>query len=100
MKDMKTGSTFIEWLVVLVILCIIGGCIFGFTSKHIFGNKQIIDFNHQTFNVAYVLGDNGKWERIDIKAWKDWHQSDSVQIIKMDGRAIYTHLQNVKLCCE
>ena len=35
-----------------------------------------------------------------IKAWKDWEQSDAVQIIKTDGNAVYTHLCNVKLCAE
>lgn len=71
--------------------------VFGFFSRHIFGNKQIIDFNHQKFNVAYVKGNSNIWERIQIKAWKDWETSDSIQIITEDGNAIYTHLSNVKL---
>ena len=104
-KTMKTnnakyGQTLVEWLVVIGILAVIFLCIFGWCSRHVWGNKQIIDFNHQRFNVAYVLGDAGKWERVNIKAWKDWEQSDSIQIIKTDGNAIYTHLRNVKLCAE
>lgn len=99
MKTRK-GQTAVEICVVIGILLIMGACIFGWCSRHVFGNKQIIDFNHQNFNVAYVLGDDGKWERIGIKAWKDWEQSDAVQIIKKDGNAIYTHLRNVKLCAE
>ena len=100
----RNGQTFVEWLVVIGIIAIIFATIFagafGWCSKHVWGNKQIVDFNHQRFNVAYVLGDAGKWERINIKAWKDWDKSDSIQIIKMDGNAIYTHLMNVKLCKE
>lgn len=97
---MKKGNTLIEWLVIIGILGIILGTAFRFGSKHIFGNKQIIDFNHQHFNVAYIRTDDNKWERINVKAWKDWDKSDSIQIIKTDGNAIYTHLCNVKLCKE
>ena len=80
---------------IIIILGILAS--FGFLSKYIFGNKQIIDFNHQKFNVAYILGDSNKWEKVNIKAWKDWENSDSIQVITEDGKAIYTHLMNVKL---
>lgn len=96
----KSGQSFVELTVVVVAVLILFAGIFGWCSRHVWGNKQIIDFNHQQFNVAYVLGNDGKWERIGIKAWKDWEQSDAVQIIKTDGNAIYTHLRNVKLCKE
>ena len=97
---MKRGTTFIELLVVIGILGCLLGAVFSFGSKHVIGNKQIIDFNHQRFNVAYVRVDGNNWERVKIKAWKDWNDSDAVQIIKLDGNAIYTHLCNVKLCAE
>ena len=96
--NQKIGQTAIEVLVVIGIVLIIGGCIFGWMSKHVFGNKQIIDFNHQRFNVAYVLSDSNVWEKVKIKAWKDWKDSDAIQIVTTDGNAIYTHLRNVKLC--
>ena len=90
-----------EWFkgcaVICMIIIVLGIVTFGFFSKHIFGNKQIIDFNHQKFNVAYILGDSNKWEKVNIKAWKDWDKSDSIQVITEDGKAIYTHLMNVKL---
>ena len=100
MTKTRSGQTAVEWLVVIGIILVIGACVFGWCSRHVWGNKQIIDFNHQKFNVAYVLGDEGKWEKVKIKAWKDWQQSDAVQIIKTDGNAVYTHLRNVKLCVE
>ena len=96
----KRGCTIIELLVVIGILGIVFSMVLSFGSKHIVGNKQIIDFNHQHFNVAYIRTDGNKWERINVKAWKDWDKSDSIQIIKTDGNAIYTHLCNVKLCKE
>lgn len=97
---MKKGFTAIELLVVIGILGILFATVFSFGAKHVVGNKQIIDFNHQRFNVAYVRVDNNTWEKVKIKAWKDWKDSDAVQIIKHDGNAIYTHLCNVKLCAE
>ena len=100
MNKHKSGQTTIELLVVVGVIVIIGACIFSFCSRHVWGNKQIIDFNHQHFNVAYIRTDDNKWERINVKAWKDWDKSDSIQIIKTDGNAIYTHICNVKLCKE
>lgn len=96
----KRGFTIIELLVVIGILGVVYSVALSFGSKHVVGNKQIIDFNHQHFNVAYIRTDDNKWERINVKAWKDWDKSDSIQIIKTDGNAIYTHLCNVKLCKE
>ena len=96
----KSGQSIVEWLIIFGSLVVAFLLIFGWCSRYVWGNKQIIDFNHQQFNVAYVLGDAGKWERVSIKAWKDWEQSDAIQIIKMDGNAVYTHLRNVKLCKE
>ena len=96
----KRGFTIIELLVVIGILGIVCSAALSFGSKHIVGNKQIIDFNHQRFNVAYVRVDSNNWERVKIKAWKDWDDSDAVQIIKQNGNVIYTHLCNVKLCAE
>ena len=94
---MKRGQTIVEVIVVVAIIAIIVAVIFGFGSKHIVGNKQIIDFNRQKFEVAYVLGDDNKWEKVRIKAWKDWENSDSIQIVREDGSYLYTHLRNVKL---
>jgi hypothetical protein len=99
MKNRKSGQTFVEWLVAIAILLVVGTAIFGVVNKYVVGNKQFVDFK-QKFNVAYVLSDSNKFERVKIKAWKDWENSDSIQVIKEDGTPIYTHLRNVKLTCE
>lgn len=100
MKTIKeSGQTAVEWLVIIAALLIVGGLVFGIFNKYIFGNKQFVDFK-QNFNTAYVLGDNGKFERMKIKAWKDWENSDAIQVIDCNGHPIYTHLMNVKLTRE
>lgn len=96
----KKGQTLAEFMVVIGILAVTAACLFGFFSKHVFGNKQIVDFNHQKFTTAYVLSDSNMWEKVSIKAWKDWEDSDAIQIVTQDGKAIYTHLRNVKLVQE
>lgn len=99
MNGAKSGFTLVELLVVVGILAIAFSLVFGVFNKHIVGNKQLVDFN-QNFNVAYVLGDDGKFEKVKIKAWKDWEKSDAIQVIDMSGHPIYTHLANVKLVHE
>lgn len=87
---------------VVAVLLLAAAVLFGFNwcSRHLWGNKQIIDFNRQEFKAAWVLGDQGRWEKIPVKVWKDWENSDAVQIVKPDGSYVYTHLMNVKLVSE
>ena len=99
-RSRKKGQTAIEYVILLIVLGIIGLVVFSFISKHVWGNKQIVDFNHQRFTAAYVLGNSNIWTKVQVKAWKDWENSDSVQIVTPDGKAIYTHLANVKLVQE
>ena len=73
--------------------------LFGIFNKYVFGNKQFVDLK-QNYNVAYVMGDDNKFEKISIVKWNDWENSDAVQVVTPDGRAIYTHLRNVKLTRE
>jgi len=96
---MKAKNGFSELLVLIGICLVIGLIAISFLNKFIFGNKQIVDFKYN-FNYAYVLGDNGKFEKIQIKAWKDWQDSDAIQVVDIDGKPIYTHLRNVKLVYE
>ena len=96
----KTDLTLAEVIIITGIIAVVSVVCFGFFSKHVFGNKQIVDFNHQKFTTAYVLGDSNVWEKVSVKAWKDWENSDSIQIVTPDGKAIYTHLRNIKLVQE
>jgi len=99
MKDRKSGQSAVEWIVLVGIIGFLLALIGGLLYPRVVGNKQLIDFK-QSFNVAYVLGDGSKFVRHEIKAWNDYKNSDSVQIILKDGTPIYTHLRNVKLVKE
>jgi len=88
-----------EKIVIGVVLFIIALALASIANRHVFGNKQFFDFK-QNFNTAYILSDGGKFEKVRIKAWKDYENSDSVQVILEDGTPIYTHLRNVKLTKE
>ena len=92
-------ETVLKKTIIGVILLIIALALVPIANRHIFGNKQFFDFK-QNFNTAYILSDGGKFEKVRIKAWKDYENSDSIQVIIEDGTPIYTHLRNVKLTKE
>ena len=56
-------------------------------------NRQIADFNYR-FNRAVIhFGDM----EIEVKSWRDWEDSDVVQVTSTDGTVYYTHSSNVIL---
>ncbi len=89
------GQTTVEWLVVIGLLLLIAAFPVGCYVKHVAGNKQIFDFR-QNFKYAYVT-EGTNVVRYGVKAWKDWDDSDAIQVITTDGRCIYTHLNRVIL---
>ena len=98
-REKKSGFTIVEWIVCLVLVLALLVPAGMFINRFIFGNKQIIDFK-QNFSAAYIKGDSNVWQKVKIKAWKDYAESDSIQIVTPDGKALYTHLSNVKLVQE
>lgn len=96
---MFTEEKVLGVLVGALIILIIASAGWGIYKNNIHGNKQFIDMKTR-FNTAYVLGDDGKFEKHRISNWCDYPQSDSVQVVLENGTAIYTHLCNVKLTNE
>lgn len=86
-------------LIAALVLFIFGVAGWAVFRDNIHGNKQFFDMKTR-FNTAYILGDDGKFEKYRISAWNDYPQSDSVQVVLENGTAIYTHLRNVKLTDE
>lgn len=55
-------------------------------------NKQIIDLDY-SFNKAIIEGVG----EINIKSWRDYDNSDMVQVTSKDGKVYLTHSNNVIL---
>lgn len=97
--SIKPRIPIVEVMVVIGMILIIGACfiggIGGCLNKHAFGNKQFFDFR-QNFKYAYIT-EGTNTVKYPIKAWKDWENSDAIQVITTDDKAIYTHLNRVML---
>jgi hypothetical protein len=59
-------------------------------------NKTVFDTTY-TFNHAFVSLPNGSCVDGPIRAWKDWEDSDMLQVTFSDGTVYYTHSSNVVL---
>lgn len=56
-------------------------------------NVQIFDFNFH-FNKA-IIAIGSETIEIDVKEWREYDESDAIQITAIDGTVYYTHLTNV-----
>lgn len=74
-------------LLVLVMVCGI------FTAC----NYQVIDTNYK-FTEAIIFREDGE-QRIELKSWCDYENSDMIQITAKDGTVYLTHSTNVILIC-
>ena len=62
-------------------------------------NRQIIDLKYR-FNKAYVKWPDGTMKVVEISKWRDYENSDQIQIIAKDGRTYLLHSVNVTLVLE
>ena len=76
---------FIALLLVLLTAWLLCGC-----------NKTVFDTTY-TFNYAFVSLPNGSCVDGPIRAWKDWEDSDMLQVTFSDGTVYYTHSSNIVL---
>lgn len=77
---------FICMVLVLVLACVLlAGC-----------NETIIDTTYH-FDYAYVKLPDGTCVQGTVKRWKDWSDSDTIQITFADGGTYYSHSSNVVL---
>ena len=60
------------------------------------GNMQIIDTSW-SFDYAYIDLGNGKIVEGNVGSWKDWGDSDMIQVTMKDGKTYFTHSANVVL---
>lgn len=61
-------------------------------------NRQLIDTTY-TFDKAIIAMPNGIIVEGEVQSWKDWKNSDTVQV-KIDGVTYWTHSSNVVLITD
>ena len=83
---MKKISAFILVLILILSLSI---------SAYAY-NKSIFDTKYH-FNYAYVGLPNGKTIEGKVQSWKDWEDSDMLQVTFEDGITYYSHSSNIML---
>lgn len=62
-------------------------------------NRQIIDLKYR-FNKAYVKWPDGTMKVVEISKWRDYENSDQIQITAKDGTTYLLHSMNVTLAQE
>lgn len=85
MKKMKKVICLLLILVVILSLC---AC----------GNRQLIDTTY-SYEYAYVQLPGGKVVEGKISSWKDWEDSDTVQVV-IGGKTYLSHYSNIVLVSE
>lgn len=78
------------------IVCLLLVLALGFTLVGCGYNKTIVDANYR-FNYAYIAMPDGTCIKGNVKSWKDWKDSDMIQVTFTDGTIYYTHSSNVIL---
>lgn len=59
-------------------------------------NMSLFDTKY-SFNYAYVGIPNGGIIKGEVKSWKDWDDSDMLQVTFVDGSTYYSHSSNILL---
>ena len=79
-----------------VIILTIAVVLFGFFYVVKGWNVNVIDTEYR-FNYAYISMPDGSCCQGEIKSWRDWSDSDMVQVIFTDDTIYFTHSSNVVL---
>ena len=62
-------------------------------------NRQVFDFELK-FDKAYIKMMDGSVKTVEVRKWRDYDNSDQIQIIGTDGTIYLTHAVNVVLVKE
>lgn len=62
-------------------------------------NRQLFDFELR-FDKAYIRMMDGSVKVVEVRQWRDYDNSDQIQIIGTDGTVYLTHAVNVVLVKE
>lgn len=89
MKTFFSNKYFVSLLWVLSLL-LVGLCCGGWF------NRQIVDLKWE-YKYAWIRWPDGTNEKIEIKKWMDYEQSDMIQVIDKNDKVYLTHSCNVVL---
>ena len=76
-------------LILFYAMLVLSGC----------GNKQYIDLNRD-YNKAIIKLQNGEVAEVEVKQWRDYENSEQIQVISMDGKVYLTSSYNCTLIKE
>ena len=79
----------------IVVLIAAGVLTIGLTGC---GNQQLLDTTY-TFDKAMIAMPNGTVIEGEVQSWKDWENSDTVQV-KIGDVTYWTHSSNVVLMTD
>ena len=79
--------------ITLIIVAIV--CLFILSSCHV-GNRQTGMDTIQTFD-RYIIEIGGDVYKGNIKSWRDFENSDVVQVVSTNGEVYLTHYSNAML---
>ena len=98
-EDHPVIATIISIILILAIIFGVGYTIRSGKNILFNGNRQVFDTKYR-FSWAIIELGNGELLEGAVKAWNDYDESDTVQIIMEDGTVILTHYSKVLLCSE
>ena len=87
---------------VIAVIIILAACAFivaGCSYQHSTGNRITSGSDIQTFNYAYVYLDGNKITEGAVTQWRDYEDSDTVQVM-IGGKFYLTHYANVVLIAD
>lgn len=93
----KHAYTKVAVLIVMLVVCL---CLFcGCEDRHKTGNRITGGKDVQTFTYAYVVLDGQEIAKGAITQWRDYDNSDVVQVL-VNGKFYLTHYANVVLIAD
>lgn len=62
-------------------------------------NRQVVDLNYK-FDYAYISYGDGTVQKVEIKSWRDYEDSEQIQITDTDGNVYLVSSYNCVLVKE
>ena len=99
MRDFVEEHPIAIAVIAILLFAIIIVCAYFVPNLLFNGNKQVVDTN-LAFHYAIIEVGNGELLEGPIRAWRDYEDSDVVQVVMDDGMVILTHYAKVMLFSE